>query len=95
MGTENGNGVDATEPVRTGTRPRRRATAQPSPKPAKRSLNLRIDADCYERLAIHALKKKTTISALVELLAREHLREYFITRNSRAGASEGGEPAGT
>lgn len=55
------------------------------PKPAveakaKKSLNLSLPVEDYERLSIHALRANTTISALVSMLAREHLREYHLTR---------------
>lgn len=64
---------------------RPKATKARRPKPAdrptgKRSLNLSLPLDDYERLAVHALRQDTTISDLVCRLAREHLREYHITR---------------
>jgi hypothetical protein len=46
----------------------------------KRSLNLSLPLEDYERLAVHALRLDTTISELVCKLARENLREFHITR---------------
>ncbi len=51
----------------------------------KRSLNLRIDYEAHERLAVHALRRGTTISSLVEGFAKEHLREFHITRTATRG----------
>lgn len=48
----------------------------------KRSLNLSLPIEDYERLAIHAMRANTTISELVATLAREHLREYHLTRTA-------------
>ena len=63
---------------------RRRATTQADTS-GKRSLNIRVDDDTYERLAIHALRRKTTISALVMEYARTQLREFSIHRNATKG----------
>jgi len=49
---------------------------------SKRSLNLSLPPEDYERLAIHALRLDTTISELVSKLAREHCREFHITRTA-------------
>lgn len=46
----------------------------------KRSLNLSLSHEDYERLALHALDAKTTISDLVSVLARTHLRRVHLTR---------------
>lgn len=66
-------------------------------KPAsgeKRSLNLSLPEGDYERLAIHALRQRLTISDLVAKLAREHLREFHIARTAgRAGAPPAVEEA--
>jgi hypothetical protein len=48
----------------------------------KRSLNLSIPHEDYERLAIHAMRADTTISELVCQLARTHLREFHLTRTA-------------
>ncbi len=58
---------------------RRRTSAKPT-EVEKRSLNLRVDEATYQRLTVHALMKRTTISELVMGYAREHLREYSIHR---------------
>jgi macrodomain Ter protein organizer (MatP/YcbG family) len=46
----------------------------------KRSLNLSLDYETYQRLAIHALDLDTTISAIVTQLANTHLRRVHLTR---------------
>ena len=53
----------------------------------KRSLNLSLPFDDYERLAIHALREDITISELVSRLAREHLRDYHISRTGQRSES--------
>lgn len=55
----------------------------------KRSLNLSLPVEDYERLAIHALREDITISELVSRLARENCRDYHITRTARASDNEG------
>jgi predicted HicB family RNase H-like nuclease len=64
-----------------GGKPRKR-TSPVVRRDGKRSLNLRVDFEAHERLAVHALRRGTTISALVEGFAREHLREFHITRTA-------------
>jgi predicted HicB family RNase H-like nuclease len=68
-------------------RTRKRTTAKPADTD-KRSLNLRVDEATYQRLTVHALMRKTTISQLVMDYARESLKEFSIHRNGRQG-SEG------
>jgi hypothetical protein len=53
----------------------------------KRSLNLSLPVDDYKRLATHALMQDINISDLVCKLAREHLREFHITRTPSREAS--------
>lgn len=90
MDAKNGTNTNATAPPSPPARTRRRVSDKPATRPVKRNLNLRIDEDCYERLSIHAMKRRTTISALVELLASEHLRDYYVARTpSRAGETNG------
>jgi hypothetical protein len=68
---------------------RRRANAKASvAENGKRSLNIRVDEDTYERLAIHALRRKTTISELVMEFAKTQLREFTIHRNGNAVKGE-------
>lgn len=76
-----GNDVNASEAKGKGTKGRKRAAAKP-PEITKRSLNLRVDTDTYERLAVHALRRDCTISELVMEFARTHLREFSIHRNA-------------
>jgi hypothetical protein len=72
-----------------------KATKKSKPKPAdtakgKRSLNLSISVDTYERLMIHAMRQtKGNISDLVERLATDHLREFHLTRTpTRTGETD-------
>jgi len=51
----------------------------------KRSLNLSLPTEDYERLAVHGLRRNLTISEIVSQLAREHLREYHITTTPKRG----------
>jgi hypothetical protein len=88
--------MDATEPIVTGAaegrgRPPRKGRGKPiDAAKGKRSLNLSIPVEDYERFALHALRMTGgNISELVCQLGRQHLREYHISRTgSRAG--EGG-----
>jgi hypothetical protein len=91
MDVSKGVGANANEATSTtATRATRRAKPTKAEKAGgKRSLNLRIDGEAYERLAVHALRRNTTISALVEAFAREQLREFHIVRNGRAGEGAG------
>jgi hypothetical protein len=75
--------------------PKGRATKKSKPKPAneskgKRSLNLSISQDTYERLMIHAMRQTNgNISDLVERLATDHLREFHLSRTpTRAGETD-------
>lgn len=52
----------------------------PTESTGKRSLNLRVDDETYERLTIHAMKRRTTISDLVMELAKNSLREFSVHR---------------
>jgi hypothetical protein len=72
-----------------------KATKKPKAKPAveskgKRSLNLSISVETYERLMIHAMRQtKGNISDLVERLATDHLREFHLTRTpTRTGETD-------
>ena len=84
MDVKNDIDIDATEDKGKGSKARKRPSSTPVRKDNKRSLNLRIDEESHERLAVHALRRKTTISALVEGFARDHLREFSIHRNAGA-----------
>jgi hypothetical protein len=68
-------------PIEAKIKPPRKGKSRPADRPiGKRSLNLSLPLEDYERLAVHALRLDTTISELVCKLAREHLREFHITR---------------
>jgi hypothetical protein len=88
MGTDDPIDQDAGDGKSKATRKPKR-TSPVVRRDGKRSLNLRIDYEAHERLAVHALRRGTTISALVEGFAREHLREFHITRTAtRTGQGE-------
>ncbi len=88
--------MDAQEPVSTSaTAPKGKPARKGKPKPAvdskgKRSLNLSISVDTYERLMIHAMRMTSgNISELVEKLAADHLREFHLTRTAtRSGETD-------
>jgi len=68
---------------------------KPKAKPAKadtgkRSINLSLPIEVYERLLIHAMKQTNgNISELVSRLATEHLRDFHIARTAtRPSTSE-------
>jgi hypothetical protein len=90
--------MEAQEPMSTqATPPKGKGTRKAKPKPTpvgngKRSLNLSLPVEDYERLAIHAMRMDTTISDLVSRLAREHCREYHISRTGTR-AADGTEAA--
>lgn len=78
--------MESIEPMAT-------STIEPMAKPAKgrkaksalvargkRSLNLSLSQEDYERLALHALADGKTISDLVCELARTHLRRVHMAR---------------
>jgi hypothetical protein len=89
--------MDAIEP-----KPKRpRKPARPKADEAEsataemRSLNLRVDAETYERLTIHAMKRRGTISGVVMELAKAHLREYTMPhRVGQRGGDAGPGPIG-
>jgi macrodomain Ter protein organizer (MatP/YcbG family) len=61
----------------------RKAKAKPAIEgKGKRSLNLSLDYETYQRLALHALDLDTTISAIVTQLANAHLRRVHLTRTA-------------
>ncbi len=63
--------------------------SKPKPETVKRSLNLRIDEAAYQRLNVHALMRRSTVSALVEEYA-ETLREFVVHRRSPGGSEAQG-----
>jgi hypothetical protein len=72
---------------------RGKGVRKPKPKTpgepkGKRSLNLSMPIEDYERFMLHAMKMTNgNISELVCKLGREHLRDYHITRTpNRDGA---------
>jgi hypothetical protein len=60
----------------------RKAKAKPShDAKGKRSINLSLPVEDYERFVLHAMKMTNgNISELVCRLGREHLRDYHVTR---------------
>ena len=58
---------------------------------AKRSLNLRVSEDTYERLSVHAMGWRMTVSGLVEDLARAHCRVFSIRRDAGVKGGPSGE----
>jgi hypothetical protein len=73
--------------------PKHKPTRKAKPKPSnevrgKRSINLSLPIEDYERFVLHAMKKTNgNISELVCQLGREHLREFHITRTPSREAS--------
>lgn len=65
-------------------RPARKGKAKSASEAStKRSLNLSLTNETYERLVIHAMRMTGgNISDLVTLLADTHLREYHLTRTA-------------
>ncbi len=64
-------------------KPTRTAKGKPAESPrGKRSLNLSLPYEDYQRLALHALDQDTTMSEIVSSLARTHLRSVHLTRTS-------------
>ncbi len=63
-------------------KPARKAKAKPANEgKGKRSLNLSLPIEDYERFMLHAMKMTNgNISELVCQLGRQHLRDYHITR---------------
>jgi hypothetical protein len=75
---------DAADPKSTPARPRKRTPKPAAADAGKRSLNLRIDQDSYQRLNVHALMRGTTVSELVMGYART-LKEFSVHRHAGAG----------
>lgn len=91
--------MEAQEPMSpSATAPKGKSTRKAKPKQAleskgKRSLNLSISVDTYERLMIHAMRMTGgNISELVERLATDHLREFHLTRTASRSTTEIGGP---
>lgn len=83
--------VDMTPPI---SQDKGKRAGKGKGKPAKadqgkRSINLSLDVDVYERLAVHAMRQtRGNISELVSQLARDHLREFHITRTATRPSGE-------
>ena len=58
----------------------RRGTRAKAPKTTgtKRPLKLSVGDEVYERLAVHAMRRKQTISEVVADLAMKHLNDWSI-----------------
>lgn len=68
-------------------KPRKRATAKPSQRPAaaeKHKLTLYVTAEAAKRLAVHATMMDTDRSALVESLIWEQLRRFVVSDRDRS-----------
>ncbi len=86
------NGHDSTvnPPTEGKAKSPRKAKAKPASEgKGKRSLNISLPMEDYERFALHALKLTNgNISELIAQLGRQHLRDFHITRTPNR---EGGE----
>jgi hypothetical protein len=76
------------------TRPRKRAAARTSARPAveKTKVTLVLDSDAAKRLAVHAAIVGEERSSLVSQLIREHLRRFRVQdldRSDRVDSAEG------
>src|SRR4051794_5633586 len=68
------NGVDAQDGKGRSVKTRRKPGPKTAtPEAGKRSLNLRIDEDSYQRLNVHALMRNKTVSELVMEFAQGQL----------------------
>jgi hypothetical protein len=85
----NGNDAIDNTTVDPKPKPTRKGKAKPSNEGrGKRSINLSLPIEDYERFVLHAMKKTNgNISELVCQLGREHLREFHITRTPSREAS--------
>jgi hypothetical protein len=82
------NGDTATDANTAKAKPARKAKAKPaSDAKSKRSLNLSLPIEDWERFQLHALRMTNgNISELVCRLGREHLREFHISRTPNRDA---------
>jgi hypothetical protein len=83
MGMEPIEPIDkpADKPTNKPAKPRKvKSTDKPI---GKRSLNLSITSEVYERLAVHALADDRTISDIVSDLVVTHLRRVHLTRATK------------
>lgn len=63
----------------------RRKVKAASESKGKRSLNLSLPIDDFERLTIHAMKQTNgNLSDLVSRLIRDHLRDFHIARTAKS-----------
>jgi hypothetical protein len=80
--------IDMTPNQPKGKSPRKAKPKSSNDVRGKRSINLSLPIDDYERFVLHAMKKTNgNISELVCQLGREHLREFHITRTPTREAS--------
>lgn len=87
MESQNYADVSAPEAKGKATRARRPRGAKPPSDTSKRSLNLRVDDETYERLHVHALRRRQTVSELVMELARANLREFYKSPRRSPGVT--------
>jgi hypothetical protein len=80
------------EPGNPPKKPRTRRVKKPTPAgPEVRPKHLRLSAEAWERLRIHATKERKSESAVVEGLIKDHLRRWVIS--DRGGPAEGASAA--
>lgn len=46
----------------------------------KHGLHLKVEMDTYRMLSVHAMEYGTTISALIDGLVKDHLREFSVVK---------------
>jgi hypothetical protein len=77
--------IQMTEPTAP-ARPRKRATAKPSSRPAspKQKLTLYVSVESAQRLAVHATMTGSDRSAVVEAMIREQLRRFIVSDRAKS-----------
>jgi Ribbon-helix-helix protein, copG family len=67
-------------------KPRKRATAKPSSRPAsaKQKLTLYVSVEAAQRLAVHATMTGSDRSAVIEAMIRDQLRRFVVADRERA-----------
>jgi hypothetical protein len=107
MGRGNGGANVASEPEATedpgpsidfrykGRRatPAKRASGKKATKAApKRAVKLMLEDEVYEVLAVHGIRRKLNLSALVSALVREHLTDWSVHARPGSKGGSGSEP---
>ena len=78
--TDNNVPAIAYQPRRRKDKQTTRAGRTSKPTPTKRPVKLMIDADAYEVMVIHGLRRGENLSELVTNLVRTHLNEFVVHR---------------